>query len=343
MLFLIISLLGVRSRLINALSPGMKAGIAAGIGLFIAFIGLRNAGFVLTDPGTAVKLNPDFTSPDIWVFLSGLFITGALTARKIRGSVFLGIMATTLIAVVLRLTLPETATAGTMLQGFTPSFRIFSAPPSLAPTFMKMDITGALNMTMLPFIVILLFMDVFDTIGTLVGVSSRAGLLRDGRLPNIERALVSDAAGTVIGAVTGTSTVTSFIESAAGVEQGGRTGLTAVTAGVLFLLALFFAPVFAMVGSYAVITAPALVIVGALMIQGIAGIDWTDFSEALPAFFTMIAIPLTYSIGDGLAAGFISYPLIKLLAGKGREVNWLMYLMAFVLLFYFILVRAGLD
>jgi AGZA family xanthine/uracil permease-like MFS transporter len=342
-LFLLISLLGVRSRLVNALSPGMKSGIAAGIGLFIAFIGLRNGGFVLTDPGTAVKLNADFANPDIWVFLAGLFITGALTSRKVRGGIFWGIMITTGIAVVLRLTLPSGQLSGTMLAGFSPSAKLFSAPPSMAPTLMKLDIIGALNLTMLPFIVILLFMDVFDTIGTLVGVSERAGLMKNGRLPNIEKALVSDAVGTVAGAVTGTSTVTSFIESAAGVEQGGRTGLTAVTTGVLFIAALFFAPLFSMVGSYPVITAPALVIVGALMIQGITGIDWKDFSEALPAFFTMIAVPLTYSIGDGLAAGFISYPLIKLLAGKGRQVGWLMYGMAAVLVFYFVVVRGGME
>ncbi len=342
-LFLAISVFGVRSRLITALSPGMKAGIAGGIGLFIAFIGLRNSGFVLADPGTAVRLNTDFSNPDIWLFLAGLFITGALAARKVRGSIFWGIIIVTAMAVVLRLTLPEQSMSGTMLAGFTPGARIISAPPSMAPTFMKMDIAGALNLTMLPFIIVLLFMDVFDTMGTLVGVASMAGFMRNGRLPNVEKVLVSDAVGTVVGAVAGTSTVTSFIESAAGVEQGGRTGLTAVTAGLLFLVALFFAPLFSMVGGYAVITAPALVVVGALMIQGIAGIDWKDFSEALPAFFTMIAIPFTYSIGDGLAVGFISYPVVKLLAGKGRRVGWLSYFMALVLVLYFVLVRGGLS
>jgi AGZA family xanthine/uracil permease-like MFS transporter len=341
-LFLVISLLGVRSRLIGALSPAMKAGIGAGIGLFIAFIGMRNSGMILSDPGTGVKLNADFSNPDIWIFLSGLFTTGALIARKVRGGIFWGIVTTTLISIAARLILPEQAVAGTMLEAFHPSARVLSAPPSMAPTFMKMDLMGTLNLTMLPFIIVLLFMDVFDTLGTLVGVASRAGLMKDGKLPGVEKALVSDAVGTVVGAVAGTSTVTSFIESAAGVEQGGRTGLTAVTAGVLFLAALFFAPLFAMVGGYPVITAPALVTVGALMIQGIAGIDWKDFSEALPAFFTMIAIPFTYSIGDGLAVGFISYPLVKLLSGRGGQVGWLMYLMAVVLLFYFVIVRGGL-
>lgn len=342
-LFLLISLLGFRSRLINALSPGMKSGIAAGIGLFIAFIGMRNAGFVLADPGTAVRLNTDFSNPDIWVFLAGLFITGALAARKVRGGIFWGIIITTALSAVLRYTLPEGMLTGTMLAGFAPDHRILSTPPSMAPTFLRMDIAGALNITMLPFIIVLLFMDLFDTMGTLVGVASRAGLMKDGRLPGVEKALISDAVGTVAGAAAGTSTVTSFIESAAGVEQGGRTGLTAVTAGLLFLAALFFAPLFAMVGGYPVITASALITVGALMVQGMAGIDWKDFSEAFPAFFTMIAIPLTYSIGDGLAAGFISYPLVKLLSGKGRAVSWLSYLMAAVLLLYFIVVRGGIS
>ena len=341
-LFLLVSLLGVRNRLIGALSPAMKAGIGAGIGLFIAFIGLRNSGMVLSDPGTGVKLNADFSNPDIWIFLAGLFITGALIARKVRGGIFWGIVTTTLVAVAARLIIPEQALHGTMLEAFSPSARVLSAPPSMAPTFMKMDLAGALNLTMLPFIIVLLFMDVFDTLGTLVGVASRAGLMRDGKLPGAERALLSDAVGTVVGAVAGTSTVTSFIESAAGVEQGGRTGLTSVAAGTLFLAALLVSPPFAKVGGYPVITAPALVIVGALMIQGIAGIDWKDFSEALPAFFTMIAIPFTYSIGDGLAVGFISYPLVKLLSGKGAKVGWLMYLMAVVLLCYFVIVRGGL-
>ena len=182
-------------------------------------------------------------------------------------------------------------------------------------------------------------LDLFDTLGTLIGVSEQAGFIKDSKLPRVQRALISDAVGTVAGAAMGTSTVTSFIESAAGVEQGGRTGLTAVAVGVLFLLALFFSPIIAMVGSYPPITAPALVVVGSLMMRNVTKIDWSDYTEVMPAFLIIIGIPLTYSIADGLALGFIAYPIIKLIAGQGREVKWLMYLMALVLVAYFLFVR----
>jgi AGZA family xanthine/uracil permease-like MFS transporter len=186
-------------------------------------------------------------------------------------------------------------------------------------------------------------MDVFDTIGTLIGVSEQAGLIRNNRLPRVQRAMLSDAAGTTAGAVLGTSTVTSFIESATGVEHGGRTGLTSLTTAVLFLLALFFSPLIAMVGSYGPITAPALVIVGSMMIQNVRKVDWDDISEAIPAFLVMIGIPFSYSIGDGLAFGFISYPVIKLFSGKGREVKPLMYILAAVLLLYFVVIRSRVN
>jgi AGZA family xanthine/uracil permease-like MFS transporter len=196
---------------------------------------------------------------------------------------------------------------------------------------------------MIPIIIIFLFMDVFDTIGTLIGVSEQAGFIKDNRLPRVKRAMLSDAVGTVAGACMGTSTVTSFVESVAGVEQGGRTGLTALTTSMLFLLALFFSPIIKMVGSFSVITAPALVVVGAMMIQNVKKIDWADYSESVPAFLTMIGIPLTYSIADGLALGFISYPIIKLFGGRGREVGWIMYLLCVVLILYFVLIRARLG
>jgi AGZA family xanthine/uracil permease-like MFS transporter len=192
---------------------------------------------------------------------------------------------------------------------------------------------------MLPFILIFLFMNLFDTLGTLVGVAEQAGFIREGKLPRAKEALVSDAVATVFGAVCGTSTVTSYIESAAGVEQGGRTGLTALTTAILFLLALFFEPVVRMIGSYPSITAPALVIVGSMMLWNVTKIEWSNYAEALPGFFTFLAIPLTYSIADGLALGFVGYPLVKLLAGQGRQVNWLMYAMAAVLAAYLVFVR----
>jgi AGZA family xanthine/uracil permease-like MFS transporter len=215
-----------------------------------------------------------------------------------------------------------------------------SAPPSLAPTFLQMDLVHALSPKMLPFVFVFLFMLVFDAIGTLIGVCEQAGFMRDNKLPRAKQAMVSDAVGTVAGAGLGTSTVTSFIESAAGVEQGGRTGLTGLVVAALFLLALFFSPLIAMVGSYPPITAPALVIVGAMMIRNVTKIDWNDATESVPAFLTMIGIPLSYSIADGLALGFISYPIIKLFSGRGREVGWLTYLLAVVLVLYFVFVRS---
>ncbi len=213
-------------------------------------------------------------------------------------------------------------------------------PPSLGPTFLQMDIAGALSPKMLPFVFVFLFMLVFDAIGTLIAVCQQAGFIKDNRLPRAKQAMLSDAVGTVAGAALGTSTVTSFIESAAGVEQGGRTGLTGLTVAALFCLALFFSPVIAMVGSYSPITSPALVVVGSLMIRNAAQINWDDYSEALPAFLTLIGIPLSYSIADGLAVGFISYPLIKLFSGRGREIGWLSYFLAILLMAYFVCLRS---
>ena len=215
---------------------------------------------------------------------------------------------------------------------------LVSAPPTIEPTFFKMDLVGAASWPMLPFILIFLFMVLFDTLGTLIGVAEQAGLIRDNRLPRAKQALMSDAIGTVTGAALGTSTVTSFIESAAGVEQGGRTGLTALTAAALFLLALFFSPIIDMIGSYPPITAPALVVVGSMMMRNVTKIDWDNYAESMPAFLIIVGIPLTFSIADGLALGFIAYPIVKLLAGQGRDVKWLMYVMAVVLVAYFVLV-----
>jgi AGZA family xanthine/uracil permease-like MFS transporter len=217
---------------------------------------------------------------------------------------------------------------------------VVAAPPSVAPTFLQMDLAHALSPKMWPFIFVFLFMLTFDAIGTLIGVCEQAGFMKDNKLPRARQAMVSDAVGTVAGAAFGTSTVTSFIESAAGVEQGGRTGLTGLVTAALFLLALFFSPVIAMVGSYPPITAPALVMVGALMARNAARIDWTDASERVPAFLVLIGIPLSYSIADGLALGFIAYPIIKLLSGRGRETGWLTYVLAIVLVLYFIFVRS---
>jgi len=346
-LFLILSLVGLREMIFNAISPSMKSGIAAGIGLFIAFIGLQNAGLILKDPGTAVKMNPHFASPDLIVFFVALLATAALQARRIRGAILWGILIATGLAVVLKLTLDSNTSPlvanSSLVKHFTIASSWFELPPSLAPTFFQMDIMHALSPKMLPFVFVFLFMLTFDAIGTLIGVCQQAGFMRDNKLPRAKQAMVSDAVGTVAGAVLGTSTVTSFIESSAGVEQGGRTGLTGLVVAGLFLLALFFGPLVKMIGSYPPLTASALVIVGAMMIQNVSRIDWRDYSESVPAFLTMIGIPLSFSIADGLALGFISYPMIKLLSGKGREAGWLTYILAVVLIFYFVFVRSRMS
>jgi AGZA family xanthine/uracil permease-like MFS transporter len=362
-LFLVLSLFGVREMLLGAISPSMRHGIAAGIGLFIAFIGLEGGSLVVANPGTLVKMNPNFAAPDLIVFFFGLLVTGALHARRVRGAIVLGIVAATLLALVVLHTYPRPDAKGTdpgapktdkqvaleqawskldnldqaeaTLRGTGP----VAPPPSMAPTWFKMDLRRALTWAMAPFILVFLFMNLFDTLGTLIGVSEQAGLVKDNQLPRVKQALVSDAVGTVAGAAMGTSTVVSFIESASGVAQGGRTGLTALVVAVLFLVALFFSPLVALVGSYPPITAPALVIIGSMMMRGVTRLDWSNDAEAIPAFLIIIGIPLTYSIADGLALGFIAYPVVKLLAGQGRDVKWLMYLMALVLVAYLVFIR----
>ena len=367
-LFLILSLVGVRQMLLEAISPTMRHGIAVGIGLFIAFIGLENGSLVIGDPGTLVKLNPRFAAPDLVVFGFGLLITAGLHARRVRGAIVWGILASTALALLILHAYPRPEIVQALQEGKAKLEDLSAAekaqlaewqklqkladaerrlleagpvsvPPSLGPTWLKMDLRRAVNWTMWPFILIFLFMNLFDTLGTLIGVTEQAGLVRDNQIPRIKQALVSDAVGTVAGAAMGTSTVVSFIESASGVAQGGRTGLTALVVAGLFLLALFFSPLVALVGSYPPITAPALVVIGSLMIRGVTRMDWSNEAEIVPAFLIILGIPLTYSIADGLALGFIAYPIVKLLAGEGREVRWLMYLLAAVLLAYFIFVR----
>jgi AGZA family xanthine/uracil permease-like MFS transporter len=342
-LFLALSLSGARERLIDILSPSMKSALGAGIGLFIAFIGLQNAGVILRDPGTAVRLNPDFTSPDMVIFFVALLVTMTLLVRKVPGALLYGMGLALAMALAGRAVLPAAAIDGSQLATrFAPATAIVSTPPSPAPTLLAFDLFAALTPALLPLVILVLFMDVFDTLGTLVAVTQEADLLVDGRLPRADRALMSDAVGTVAGAALGTSTVTSFIESAAGVEQGGRTGLVAVVVAILFLAALPFAPLIAMVGSYAPITAPALVVVGALMLRAAGRIAWQDMSEAFPAFLTVVGIPLTYSIADGLALGLIAYPIARAAAGRGRELDWLSVALAALLLAYFLFLRSSL-
>ncbi len=347
-LFLALTLAGAREAVMNAISPSLRHAIAAGIGLFIAFIGLQNAGLIVKDPGTAVRLNPQFASPDLVVFFVGLLAGGGLHARRVRGSILWGILAAGLAALVLETLVPALAPGyaaspayveSALSQRFEVATALVAWPPSIEPTFLRMDLRGAFSLAMAPIVGVFLFMVFFDTVGTLVGVAQQAGLLVDGRLPRARQAFVSDAIGTVAGAALGTSTVTSFIESATGVEQGGRTGLTALVVAALFLVAPFFSPVVAMLGGYPSITAPALVIVGGMMLANVRHLDWSDYSEVLPAFLVLLGIPLAYSIADGLALGFIAYPLVKLIAGRVREVRAVSWLVAAALLAYFLALR----
>ncbi len=329
-LFLLLSVFRVREAVIDAMSGSMRNGIAVGIGLFIAFIGLRNGGVIQQDPGTLVALNPDITAHSVLVFLAGLVLIAALSARRIRGAIVLGILGASLVAFCLG-------------EVEAPS-KLIGLPHIEQPALGRLDFRTAFTAACIPFIVVFVFMDLFDTVGTLVGVSEQAGFIEeDGTLPRAGRALTSDAVATVAGAAMGTSTVTSYIESAAGVEEGGRTGLTAVVVGGLFLLALVFSPLIAVVAAYPPITAPALLVVGTMMMRNVGKIDWSDITESLPSFLIVIGIPLTYSIADGLALGFVAYPVVKVLGGRGRDVKWVMGLLALCMVLYFLLVRRNLG
>jgi AGZA family xanthine/uracil permease-like MFS transporter len=327
-IFLLLSILRVREAIINAVSPSMKSGIATGIGLFIAFIGFQKGGFIVAKPGTLLGLNTALlgteSGKDVSVFLLGLLVAAGLRARRVRGAILWGILSSACLS---------------LLIGKIEYAGVFGFPAIKESAILRMDIRSALSVTCVPFIVVFVFMDMFDTVGTLVGVARQADLMKEDKLPRANQVLMIDAVGTVAGACMGTSTVTSYIESAAGVAYGGKTGLTSVTVGILFLAALVFSPLIGMIGNYPPITACALVIVGSMMMRNAGRIDWHDHSESIPAFLIAIGIPLTYSIADGLALGFIAYPVVKLMSGKWRSMNWLMALLAVVLLVYFLAIR----
>ncbi|MDP8292551.1 MAG: NCS2 family permease [Candidatus Orphnella occulta] len=326
LLFLIISLFNVRETLIKVISPSLKNGIAVGIGIFIAFLGLQNANILISNPGTLVQLNNNIINVETGIFAFGLVVISILLIGKIKGAIFIGII----LSAVLSLVLGKVEFTG-----------IVSIPPSIAPTLFKMDIIGVFKLVpiheALSFIIILLFMDIFDTTGTIVGVGEQAGFIKDNKLPRANKALVSDAIGTITGACLGTSTVTSYIESASGVQAGGRTGLTAVFVSLFFVLAIFFSPLVKMIGMFKPITAPALVIVGAMMMKNVVKIDWDDYTESIPAFLTIVGIPLTCSISNGLAFGFIAYPMCRIFSGKVKDTSWLVYLLGAIFLLRYIL------
>jgi AGZA family xanthine/uracil permease-like MFS transporter len=319
--FFLLTFLKVRELIIDAVPASLKYAIAVGIGLFIAYMGMKNAGIVVFDLGGGLPHLGDLTSPAVLVALAGLAATTGLIARRVKGAILWGILLATLLA------------WGTDLvewQG------LVARPPSLAPTYLQLDLAGLLRLEMVPVIIVFLYMAVFDAIGTLIGIGQQAGFLKDGKLPRATRALMADSSGTVVGSLLGTSTVTAYIESATGVEEGARTGLANMVTGALFFLALFFAPLARMVGGGVPseggailfpMTAPALIVVGSLMARGIVRIDWSDATESLPAFLVVIGIPFTWSIADGIALGFVAYPVLKILSGRPREASWLVYVL----------------
>ncbi len=332
-LFIFLSLFSFRARLVDAIPSSLKSAIAVGIGLLIALVGLQWSGIVVGQEGTLVGLG-DLHSPPVLLSLFGVLVISVLFALRIRGAILIGILLTALMA------------WGLDLVKF---HGIVESPPSVGPTFLKMDVFGAFRSgriaDFLAVIFVFFFLDLFDTVGTLVGISQRAGFLVDGKLPRAERALLSDAVGTVAGTMLGTSTVTSYIESAAGVSEGGRTGLANMVTASLFLLALFFHPLAKMVGGevqygdltlYPVI-APPLIIVGSMMMTSVKSIAWEDYTESVPAFLTLIMMPLTFSITDGIAFGFISYAALKLLSGRGKEVSAMVFIFAALFVLRYVL------
>lgn len=325
--FLVLSVTGFREKIIDAIPDSMKHSVAAGIGIMIAFVGLKEAGIIVKNDTVLVGLG-NMAEPGPAVAIAGIVITVVFLAKKIRGALLWGILITTAIAIAAGVSKPPEA--------------VISMPPSIASTFAQMDIRGALGLGLLQIVFAFLFVDLFDTVATLIGVADQGGLLKKGadgklHLPRIGRALVSDATATIAGAALGVSTTTSYIESAAGTAAGGRTGLTAVFVGLFFLAMLFFSPVVAAVPPQA--TAPALVIVCVFMMQSLTKVAWHDFTEAVPAIVTCLAIPLTFSISNGLALGFIMYPTIKILTGRWREAGWLMYVLAVLFILKFIFLR----
>jgi AGZA family xanthine/uracil permease-like MFS transporter len=323
--------IGLRERAITAIPPSLKHAIAAGIGLLVATIGLQWAGLVVASPGTLVTLG-NLHDRAVLLALLGLTVTAALMVRRVPGAILWGIVASTVVGLPLGIV---------RYQGFA------SAPPSILPTLFKLDIVGALAPGMIAVILVFFFLALFDSVGTLVGVGEQAGLLRDGTLPRARQALLADALGTVAGAALGTSTVTAYIESGAGVAVGGRTGLAGLVTAALFLLALFLSPLVRMIGGgYASggatlypVVAPALILVGTMMIGGLTRVAWDDPTEGIPAFLTVIVMPLAVSITEGVAFGLIAHVLLKAIAGRGREVAPLLYVFAVLLVARYVFLR----
>jgi AGZA family xanthine/uracil permease-like MFS transporter len=321
-IFIILTAFNIREAIVNAIPISIKHAISGGIGLFIAFIGLQNAGLIAANPATMVSLG-DMSSHTVWISLFGIILMGGLLALKVKGALLIGIFAATIVGIPLGVTM-------------LPEGSIISLPPSLAPIAFQFDFSQVFTIDMLIILFTFLFVDMFDTVGTLIGVASKADMIdKDGKLPKVKQALFADAIGTTFGAMLGTSTVTTYIESASGVAEGGRTGLTSLAVAGLFFLALFLSPLFLMVPGAA--TAPALILVGSFMISPIIKVNFDDYTESIPVFLTIIMMPLTYSIAEGIVFGMISYVVIKVISGRYKEITPLMYILSlvFCLKFFF--------
>jgi adenine/guanine/hypoxanthine permease len=325
LLFLLLSLAGIRSRMLDAIPRSLKLATMSGIGFFLAFIGLHNAGLVVADQATLVRLG-DLHQPGVLLAVAGVLLTAVLLARRVPGAVLIAIVGVAGTAWLTRLAPAPEA--------------VLSLPRLPRETLLALDFGALFSLSMVTVVLAFLFVDVLDTAGTLIGVGELAGLVeKDGSFPGSERAFVADAVGTSMGALLGTSTVTTYIESATGVEEGGRTGLAAVSTAGFFLLSLFLAPVFVAVP--AVATAPALIVVGALMMRGAHDLDWTRIDEAVPAFLTIVLMPLTYSIANGIGLGILSWVAIKALTGRVREVGWVMAALAVLLAAFYTFLSPG--
>lgn len=348
LIFILLSLTNVREAIFNAIPMNLKHAVSVGIGLFIAFIGLQNAKIIVAS-STLVSLysfkgavkGGFFFSQGITVLLAliGVLVTAILVVKKVKGNILWGILITWLLGVVCELTGLYQPDPALGMNSVIPNLSSGFGIPSMAPTFMHMDFSRVLSLDFLVVMFAFLFVDMFDTLGTLIGVASKADMLdKDGKLPRIRGALLSDAVGTSVGAVFGTSTTTTFVESASGVAEGGRTGLTAVVAAILFGLALFLSPIFLAIPSFA--TAPALIVVGFMMLTSITKIDFNDYTEAIPAYICIIAMPFMYSISEGISMGVISYVVINVLTGnaKNKKISLLMYVLAVLFVLKYVLI-----
>lgn len=342
LIFIVLSLTNVREAIFNAIPLQLKKGVSAGIGLFIAFIGLQNAGIVVNNDSTLVSIvdfTADFHTSGISALLAviGIFIIAVLYVKKVKGAILIGIFATWILGIICQLTGLYVVTPDAGYYSLIPAWSSFNlgAISSVFGQCFKADFSSLRAFDFVAIVCAFLFVDIFDTLGTLIGCATKADMLdKEGKLPRIKEALLADAIATTAGAVLGTSTTTTFVESSAGVAEGGRTGLSSVVTGLLFLLAVFLSPIFITIPSFA--TAPALLFVGFLMISAVTAIDFNDFTEAVPAYLALIAMPLTYSISEGIAAGVISYVVINLISGKAKKITPLMYVLAVLFICKFI-------